>query len=164
LEELLSRNPQNLKLILLSDFRVQDCDGHQKYRIDQAVLSSHRWYLYGEKVRKHATVQEKRRGVLKKLFQRTSDPRDFLINLKGQDAGTLKTICMDGRRIGTTDFNHWRAEGNQIFNEDQCIATFQKVKSWTEEKYVLDYSKEIDEIIMLLVLYSMRKAEQHKVT
>lgn len=86
LEELLSRNPQNLKLILLSDFRVQDCDGHQKYRIDQAVLSSHRWYLYGEKVRKHATVQEKRRGVLKKLFQRTSDPRDFLINLKGQDA------------------------------------------------------------------------------
>lgn len=164
-EELLARNPQNSKLIFLpqdSELKIQDRDGRQKYRIYQAVFLSRTWNLFGEKSRKIASVKEKRRGILKRLFLRKRNPKDFTLKSKGENIGTLKTLNTEDMRIGTTNFNNWRVENDQVFDGDRCVAALRKVKSWTDVKYVLDFSKELDEIIVVLVLFSMRKADEDK--
>lgn len=160
LDELLSRNPQNSKLILLPDFRIQDGNGKQRYRIENAMFSSRTWYLYGDKIRKIASVQENRRGFLKKLVNRKTSKKDYVIKVKGHRIGNLNTLLEEDGRIGKTDFNDWRVTDNQIFDGSQCVSSLQKAKSWKENKWVLDYSTEIDELVMLLILFSIRKADE----
>ena len=88
-EELLSRNPQNSKLILLpqeSTLRIFSDNEHQKYRIESAMFAHRMWCLYGEKIRKIASITEKRE-VLKRLFHQRAKPRTFVIRI-----GILSTI------------------------------------------------------------------------
>ena len=161
-QELLSRNPQNLKLIILPKWELLNCDKNRVYRFNDVKASSRKWYLYDEK-REIATLKQKRQNLFQKIFHRKQDRRDFIIKIEGRQEVTLfRTVHENGVRIGKIDFDGWYAREQKIYINDNCIASYEKVKSWINPRYVLDYSKEIDEVKMILVLFAMQIADEQK--
>lgn len=160
-KELLSRNPQNSKLIVLPKWEILNRDEERVYRFNDTRASSRKWDLYDEK-RKIATLKEKKQSFFQKVFHRKQDRRDFVIKIKGQETGLLRTAYEDDVRVGETDFDGWYVREEKIYISGRCVASYEKVKSWADLRYVLDYSKEIDEVKMILVLFAMKIADEQR--
>lgn len=160
-EELLSRNPQNLKLIILPKWKLLNRDGDRVYRFNDTRASLRKWELYDTK-RKIATLKEKKQSFFQKVFHRKQDRRDFVIKIKGEETGLLQTAYEDDVRVGETDFDDWYVREEKIYISGRCMASYEKVKSWADLRYVLDYSKELDEVRMILVLFAMKIADEQR--
>lgn len=156
--ELLARNPQNAKLVVLREWELTDAEGRQKYRFISAEPSLRKWVLYDGK-RKVATLSRQKRSIFDKLFHKNQDRQCFTVVVRKQTLGNIVTRREGGRLIGETNFNSWLVEDRKIYADGNCLASLEKVKSWTERRYVLDYSKEMDEIVMILALFAMETVD-----
>lgn len=162
--ELLSRNPDHSKFLIRMEINgsvrvigFEDDIEILKYTIESA--SSSKWIVRNSRRKKIGKII-KQRPRIADAFRRKTKPQTYRLFLHGENVGSLNTRTESDIRIGTTTFNHWSIWENKIASGDTQIASVNRIRGILDNGFVIDYSSDVDGLLVFMLIYTMRQYEK----
>lgn len=184
IQKFLDTNPNHCHLFvsqiryqLKETYYIYDQNQQVRYTVKGELLSmKHHLHIYDATERKElATVKEKLIAV-RTPFSLDSQPKNFVIEVKGKKIGKVKTKASLTKRKFDVTFNDWSVEGDvfgknyKILDKDGNVVMVASQKySYVNDMYFVDITNPDNELYCVLILLaldsaSMTKSEENKRT
>lgn len=142
-------------------FSIYDSDELIKYFAQEKKSSKFfRLSLLGPDMQLLGTVRKTALSIRTPVFHESS-PADYLLEIMGEKVGALKTKLSASKENYVVEPFGWIIKGNilkwdfTVNNGDEIIAHISRRKGYKNPTFIIDYPKEENEIIGLLIILTL---------